>query len=713
MTDVPSLLGIEAVECLAEGERSVTIRVTGRWRRRRPELRGQPMLVVDTAIGRQRFLAMPEPPSLTGAAPGTWRMSFSVPAELARVLPGRTFLQLGGVMVPLPIGDVPLPAEPPAPVEPPEADLIEARRARGSELAAESARREASELADDVSRLERELDEARVQEGRLRSEIADRDRALRSAQQQAHSERALRAEAEEQLSRQSRAAQHDLRVLHERVAELEHELNRMRRAVDEAQHLAAAAEASRVDAVRRLAERPPEPAVPLSSEPAIAPAPSLPPPTPAPPSPWAGPSQRELDLLRAAVGAPARAGGSPQSAERPGDQDSLRREAAMAESRVSVADARVVTLERELVAAREEVEAHRARSARAYEAIALVRGELRQLREAAQLAAAPSVAGPSVAEPPVSGPPVPAPSIAAPPVAEPPVPAPPSAPLQSDQFSAALARLRDRAPAPELETTPPAPSPETPPTEPPRDPRPAKPWLAPAFRALAARNPSAAGRLLLALLPAQRAADPSPVAYDLIVSDILVAHVTVTSTTGHVTHDATPRLPAEVDFAIVGDLAAIARRLASGRVRRGLLRLAAGRPVASLRGDRRRLAALEHLIGARLTVGQLRAAGVVLDPVLAMTLAGMMIEPAWTEGERFTIAHRDPAATAPDAYLHVRDGQAPVPSAGPPHGPLTTIVVCPGDELLGALAGASPATVEGDERPLALLRQWLDRTQCG
>jgi hypothetical protein len=216
------------------------------------------------------------------------------------------------------------------------------------------------------------------------------------------------------------------------------------------------------------------------------------------------------------------------------------------------------------------------------------------------------------------------------------------------------------------------------------------------------------------LLPAQRAAYPSPVAYDLIVSDLLVAHVTVTSTAGLLTRDATPRPPSEVDFALVGDPAAIARRLASGRVRRGLLRLAAGRPVATLRGDRRRAAALEHLIGARLTVRELRAAGVELDPVLAMTLAGMMIEPAWTEGERFTIAHRDPAATAPDAYLQVRDGQAPLPSAAAPHGPLATIVVCPGEELLGVLAGAAgPVAVEGEERPLALVRQWLDRTQCG
>src|SRR3984885_6201926 len=155
MTDLPSSLGIEAVELLAEGAgapRSVTVRVTGRWRRRWPELRGQAMLVFDGPAGRQRFLATPEPPSLTGAAPGTWRMSFSVPADLAPALPGRTFLQ---------------------PAEGPDPELIEARRVRSSELAAESARRRAAELGAQVQGLEQDLAEAREESERLPGSIAD------------------------------------------------------------------------------------------------------------------------------------------------------------------------------------------------------------------------------------------------------------------------------------------------------------------------------------------------------------------------------------------------------------------------------------------------------------------------------------------------------------------------------------------------------------
>src|SRR3984885_14369675 len=165
MTDLPSSLGIEAVELLSAGGRSVTVRVTGRWRRRRAEMRGQATLVVEGPAGRQRFLAMPEPPSLTGAAPGTWRMSFSVPAALAPSLPGRTFLQLGGVMVPLPIGDVVLAGEA---AEEPDQDLLEARRVRSSELAAESARRRAAELAAQVEGVEHDLDAARREAQRRR-----------------------------------------------------------------------------------------------------------------------------------------------------------------------------------------------------------------------------------------------------------------------------------------------------------------------------------------------------------------------------------------------------------------------------------------------------------------------------------------------------------------------------------------------------------------
>lgn len=694
MSDLPSALGIEAVELAAEGGRSVTVRVTGRWRRRRPELRGQAMLVVETGTVRQRFVAMPEPPSLMGAAPGTWRLAFAVPAELAPQLAGRTFLQYGAVMVPLPVGEL---GGPEGGEDPETADrehsgpeLLEARQLRSLELAAESARRRAAEaepaaaeLNVEVARVEDELALAREEADRLRDDLTERDRRLRSSEQHVHAERARRTEVEQALIDKTRAAGHDLKVLHDHVADLERDLNRMRRAVDEAEHLAAAAKAGRADAERRLAERPPPPA-----------------PEPAPTTVDAARVARtvsELALSRATTRRAPPAMPAPRSApSRAADREALRLESAMVEHRAAGLERELAVVRYELLDARRDLERQRLLSERAYDAIDQVRGELARLGASA-------------------------------PATEAPQPSAPVGPVQAEKLSAALARLRETMPAApaalEMQPAPTAGSPtagsptaESPTAESPTAPtRPAKPWLGKAFRALASRDPSSAGRLLLALLPAQRAADPRPIAYDLVLGDLAAARVTVSSTGAQVDLGDTPRPLTEVDFQLVGDLASIARLLAAGPARRRLGRVGLGGRMARIRGDRGRLGALEHLIDAQLTLAQLRAAGVRLDPVLALTLAGLMIEPGWTGGERFTIAHLEPEAASPDAYLHIRDLRAPMTTDEPPHGPVATTIGCAPDDLLGVLTGEKVAfvAISGDRRPLTLVSQWLDRAQCG
>jgi hypothetical protein len=697
MSDLPSALGIEAVEFVGEGGRTVTVRVTGRWRRRRPELRGQAMLVVETGTVRQRFVAMPEPPSLSGAAPGTWRMSFSVPAELAPQLPGKTFLQLGAMMVPLPIGEVPAPvgdaSSPDAAAEAPDAsdpELLEARQLRSSELAAESARRRAAEaeaavaeLVSRVGEVEDQLAQARAQLDGLAAVITERDRRLRVADQHLHSERALRAETEEQLRERGRAADHERTVLQARLADLEQELTRMRREVDEAHHLVAAAQAARAGPEHRaVEERAP-----------------VPPPAPLPPQ-WPSEPPRlarlvdharahliEAEFALARNPPPARpVAVAPAAAAATA---AIAATAAKAAIERELADAR-----RELADARRELDRQRLLCEHAYDAIDRVRGELVRI-------------GADAAEPP---PP-------APPAAPQPVPAPAPArpePLQAERLSAALARLREGAPPAAADPAPPE-APAVPAADPKPPARPARPWLGQAFRTLAASDAPSAGRLLLALLPAQRAADPQPVAYDLVLGDLACARVTVGSAAVHVEVGDAPRPMSEVDFQLVGDLASIARLVAAGPVRRRLGRLALRHPLARIRGDRSRLSALEKLLDAPLTLARLRAAGVRLDPVLALTVASLMIEPEWTAGERFTIGHRGAPAPSPDAYLHVLAGRPPLAAAEPPHGPVATVIVCPGDELLGVLAGEAGARfpVEGEQRPLALVRQWLDRAQCG
>lgn len=208
---IPSALGIEAVEWQPQPGGSLTVSVIGRWRRRRPSWSGQPQLVIEAQGMRNRFPAMPEPPSLIGAAPGTWRLSFSVPASLAPHLGGRVWLQLGAVVVPLPAA-----AARPAP-DP--AELSPASEPAGPSPAPRSARERlpAPESPD------RAVD--------LQVEVQRLDRRRRIAEQRAHAEHALRMELAEELAQLGSAGRsaHQLAAAEERIEQLEGEIGFLRR----------------------------------------------------------------------------------------------------------------------------------------------------------------------------------------------------------------------------------------------------------------------------------------------------------------------------------------------------------------------------------------------------------------------------------------------------------------------------------------------------
>jgi hypothetical protein len=274
---VPSALGIEAVEWIAEGGENLTVRVTGRWRRRRPAWSAQPMLVIEAPGRRYRFPAMPEPPSLTGTSPGMWRISFSVPAALAPELGVRAWLQFGSVAVPLPAA-VEFPGPETAEEEPPAAEAgpgeysesslpLGGHPRPSSELESESARRRAdeaeaalSELTKLVQRLEGELAEARSRADELVASLAAQQINRRGAEQREHAERALRLDLARQLAGRAkdtdraREALGQLASAEERVRELEHELSEVRRLADEAEQAAATAAAAR-DRARRQASQ--------------------------------------------------------------------------------------------------------------------------------------------------------------------------------------------------------------------------------------------------------------------------------------------------------------------------------------------------------------------------------------------------------------------------------------------------------------------------
>jgi hypothetical protein len=239
-------------------------------------------------------------------------------------------------------------------------------------------------------------------------------------------------------------------------------------------------------------------------------------------------------------------------------------------------------------------------------------------------------------------------------------------------------------------------------------PGPAKPWLAPVFNALVRTDAASAGRLLLDLLPAQAVAYPHSVAYDLVLGEPPgFVQVTVRGGMAAVGFGAAARARGEVDFQAFGSPARLARLVAAGvlwrRWRRGMARI---------RGERRSLAALRSLVGHPLHLGELHAAGVRIEPALALTIVSLMIDPAWTAGERFAVAYTDGEA---GAQLQVRDGAALTVRAVAPAEPAATTIVGSADSLLLLLAGGprDELTIRGEERPLMLLLDWVQRAQSG
>src|SRR5262249_13835208 len=149
-----------------------------------------------------------------------------------------------------------------------------------------------------------------------------------------------------------------------------------------------------------------------------------------------------------------------------------------------------------------------------------------------------------------------------------------------------------------------------------------------------------------------------------------------------------------------------ARLLAAGPVRRTFRR-----GLARAKGSRRTAASLRSLLTRPLSVDQLLATGVQPEPAVTLALVAAMIEPGWAAGERFIVAHRQPPAPAAGTCLRVRDGEpaavGPAPSVVDP---AATTIVCPGGSLLAVFGteGAPEIEIEGDERPVAVLRSWVN-----
>jgi hypothetical protein len=809
MNDPPGVqypLGVESVQWSSTESQQLLVQVNGRWRRRRTGPSVQPVLVVESDGARRRFPALPEPRAAGSAQPGIWRMSFSVPAQLAPALGGRLSLLFGGAAIPLPVAvrtDVagaPEPAGAPAQApEPPglavvrslpssasgfaggagaagpgpaaagpgaglavgpgaagpgaagprdpsgpgcrveesamaerrvEESAIAERLVRSAELAAERARArmaeaetEAAELMVALHQLEDEFvareDEfvaSRSEPERLRTQLAEQQRALRQAEQRVHSERALRHELEQELDELDRELDVDRLRLHRQDKELE----ALRRQADEAEHALAAARAAQLRAERQVrAAATAHTERDLSQELELARA--MPPASPAGSGPGApevpvgsrGASVRLTDLERAMAAVHGPAPGFPRPAGGPGRAVAPEGAAPEGAAPAGPTPRPDSELERRLAA-------ERAIALRTWQEIEDLRRRLQALL---------ALHGAETPEPPAATEAAPDEPRAAP-VQR---PHDPAGSVVPERLSAALTRLREATPqvpeegdatagptvaAPGQAVAPAGPGQAVAPAGPGQPAAPAAPvaparapvapWIGAALRRLADGDPAQAGRLLVRLLPAQHLVHPDRLAYDLYLADVGCVHVTAGDGATAVLTDNLRRPRAELAFTVIGDLAGAGRL-----VTRGPLRRLFTRHVARVDGRRRACAPLRALAGAELSLAELEATGVTLDPALALTLVASMIDPRATAGERFTIAHRAATGAPGGAYLQVRAGDPPVVTAAPPLGPVVTSVICPPELLLAVLAGDREAAtgIHGDRRPLGLLERWIARAQ--
>jgi hypothetical protein len=205
----------------------------------------------------------------------------------------------------------------------------------------------------------------------------------------------------------------------------------------------------------------------------------------------------------------------------------------------------------------------------------------------------------------------------------------------------------------------------------------------------------------------QRAAYPHPIAYDLALGPGRgCVRVTVGEGAPSVELHGAARTREEVDFRVRGEPARVARLLTAHGIWRRL-----GPRVARVRGRRDGLAALRALLALPLDLAALRDAGATLRPEASLALVAAMIDPPWTAGESFVIAHRDPEGQA--TYLTVRDGRAVEVSRTPPPGRVATTIEGSADVLVAVLSGgpAPDGRLSGDAGPLASVRTWIKHAQ--
>ena len=304
-------------------------------------------------------------------------------------------------------------------------------------------------------------------------------------------------------------------------------------------------------------------------------------------------------------------------------------------------------------------------------------------------------------------------------------PAAPAGPVSAaaqeviDDLAAAARRLREQAGQPEPEPDAEAPAgpalvPSLPQPATPRGWRrllpgtvPAPSWLSRAVAELAEADAATGARLFAALLGAQHLGPDRDLVYDVSVTEFGAFRVTLASGSTRVRPEPAllPGLPA---LELEGPASALAPLAGGGAPRR----LRDVRVDGSRRALRRLLKATREPVG----LPDLARAGVWVSPGLLLAALARMVDPAWTRGHRFAVAHRVEGRRGGTWTVVAADG-APltVTQDAGPGAPAATVRLAE-EAALPHLAGltipmGATAVIEGDAAAAATLAAWFARVQ--
>jgi hypothetical protein len=239
------------------------------------------------------------------------------------------------------------------------------------------------------------------------------------------------------------------------------------------------------------------------------------------------------------------------------------------------------------------------------------------------------------------------------------------------------------------------------------------PRLRGAIVKLAHDDPEAAARLLAALLPAQAAALATPLDYDLTIAEAGTFAVTIDGPAARVNARPAPRGRGHADFHLSADALTLAELLAGVDHRIGRWR-----GPARFSGSRRKLDVLRSLPATKVSLAEAARAGADLEPALVYRTLSYAVHPAWTKGERFTLAQEITGERPETWYLSARDGAGMTVSANPPEeGVEATVSMTRRTFALMLRDEAVPSgerpVVRGDHRVVALVKAWMDQAQHG